>query len=348
MNDKYPGLATRLPRTRFADLPTPVVTGAVMTARGSRKISIKRDDLTGQIYGGNKVRKLEYLLRRARDRQAGRIATFGTVASNHALATALYSSSLGFDCTCLLTHQTRTPNCPRVLNMHLQNGTEIVRFGGKRADMIDTMRDCLQGRNTWVVPAGGSNWLGAVAFVNAGLELAAQIAAGELDAPARIYVANGTMGTSAGLALGLALAGLPSEVHAIRVTHSFVANPQKMRALMTKTAALLHALDAAIPANLAETARLVFRDEFFGGGYARSYDAADRAVAVARDELGLSLETTYTGKSMAAVLQDLEDDGDAAPPVLFWNTYNSRPLPAASGLPADTSGLPDEFLRYYS
>ena len=100
--DTRPALAAALPKLTLARLPTPVTAASLQTAAGIRDIFIKHDDLTGELYGGNKVRKLEYLLQRALDRGATRIATFGTVASNHALATALYSRALGLDATCFL------------------------------------------------------------------------------------------------------------------------------------------------------------------------------------------------------------------------------------------------------
>jgi D-cysteine desulfhydrase len=343
----YPILAKQLPNTCLAELPTPIVIESLHTALGQRRIAIKRDDLTGSLYGGNKVRKLEYLLRRASDRHAQRIATFGTVASNHALATSLYAKSLGFACTCLLSHQSRTAAAARVLNMHLQNDSEIVRYGGGRADRVRTLRRHLWHRHAWVIPAGGSSWLGAVGFVNAGLELAAQISAGELDAPDRLYVANGTMATAVGLSLGLALARLSTEVQAVRVTEKFICNPAAMRRLTVKTAAFLHALDPSIPADLADRARYCLREGFLGEGYAKTNTATANAVRVARDEMGLALETTYTGKAMAAMLHDLGQAAYARQSVLFWNTYNSRPLPASSERPGDVSGLPEEFLRYF-
>lgn len=343
----HPLLATRLPRIQLADLPTPLSGRTLSTARGQRDISIKHDDVTAKTYGGNKVRKLEFLLYRARDRRARRVATFGTVASNHALATALYSRSLGFECTCLLSHQSKTPLAAPVLNTHLQVGTEIVQLGGNRAERVRTMRQTLQGRRVCLIPAGGSNWLGAVGFVNAGFELAAQVSGGEIAPPDRLYVANGTMGTAAGLAIGLALAGLPTEVHAIRVTHDFIANRRAMQRLVAKTSTVLNRLDESVPVDLAGRIRLHFRDEFFAGGYARSNEATDRAVSIARDELGLTLETTYTGKAMAAMLHDLDHPGTDGQSLLFWNTYNSRPLQATADRPADTTRLPDEFLRYF-
>jgi len=160
-------------------------------------------------------------------------------------------------------------------------------------------------------------------------------------------VANGTMATAAGLALGLALAELPTVVHAVRVTESFVANPNAMRRLINKTAGLMHLLDDAIPSNLADLARYEFRDEFFGDGYAKSNKATDRAVEIAGDELDLALETTYTGKAMAAMLLDLENPELTNQSMLFWNTYNSRPLLTGTDLPDDVSRLPPEFLRYF-
>ena len=165
--------------------------------------------------------------------------------------------------------------------------------------------------------------------------------------PDRLYVATGTMATAAGLALGLALRDLPTEVQAIRVTHELIGNRAGMRRLMTKTATLMHQLDPSIPQNLADRTKLEYRDEFFGDGYARSNKETDRAIAFARDEFGLSLEATYTGKAMAALLQDLKSPAFAEQSLLFWNTYNSRPLPVSGDRPDDTAGLPGEFLRYF-
>ena len=342
-----PQLASRIPRLRLAELPTPIDTVTLRTTSGEHTISIKRDDLTGKLYGGNKVRKLEYLLHKAQRRNTRHIATFGTVASNHALATSLYARSLGCECTCFLSHQTKTASAARALILHLQHGTHIVPYGGGRKNRVATLREHLGNRRVFLIPPGGSNWLGAVGFVSAGLELAAQIAAGEIAAPDRLYVANGTMATAVGIALGLVLAGLPTEVQAVQVTESFVSSPESMRRLLNKTAFVLHRLDPSVPADLADRARFQFRTGFLGEGYAKTNDATEQAIAVASDRLGISLEATYTGKAMAALLQDLDQSRDGHENVMFWNTYNSRPLAAGVLRPADTDGLPESFLRYF-
>lgn len=344
---RFPGLAAKLPKLAIADLPTPLEQHTLPADAGVESILVKRDDLTSQLYGGNKVRKLEYLLCRAKERDASRVATFGTVASNHALATALFATAHELECTCLLSHQSKTPKAPLALNMHLRNNTEIVRYGGSRQSRVRTLRKFLQHRQTWVIPMGGSNWLGAVAFVGAALELCEQLAATDIAEPDRVYVANGTMGTAAGLALGFALAGLATEVHAVRVTHDFISNPQAIQRLVEKTALLMRRFDDAIPYDLAANCKIVFRDNFFAGGYAHSNTETDAAIEFADEALGLTLDTTYSGKAMAALLHDVSQAAIDGKNLLFWNTHNSRVLPVTAALPDDTSALPDEFLRYY-
>jgi len=338
-------IAGKLRKRSFASLPTPVSRHEIDLPTGSRTVWIKHDDQSSDVYGGNKVRKLEYILQRAQDRGAERVATFGAVGSNHALATAIHAREAGLACTCFLAHQKRTPNIPKTLDMHLHLGTELVRYGGS-TNRLELYRRYLQNRKTWVIPLGGSSWLGAVGFVNAGLELAAQISSCELEVPERIYIANGTMGSVAGLAIGLGLANVPTEIHAVRVADNRFAKREVLDRLMKKTTTLLNRLEPAIPLEVAARTPIIWRDEFYAGGYAAVDEATVRAVEFARENLGLELDTTYTGKAMAALLQDLNvSDGSAS--ALFWNSYNSRPLPAFESRGSSLQELPEQFHRYY-
>jgi D-cysteine desulfhydrase len=343
----YPALAGKLRKVALANLPTPVGQGAIPAGPGIRDVGIKYDNLTSSYYGGNKLRKLEYLLQRALDKRAKRVATFGSVASNHALATALYARRLDLDCTCLLSHQVSSPAAAKVLKLLLQCGIEIVRYGGDPRSRVETMRQHVQGRRTWVIPLGGSSWLGTAGYVGAGLELAAQVRAGEIDAPTRIYMATGTMGSAGGLALGLALAGLHSVVQAVRVSPDQIMNRKRLDHLMAKTAGMLSTLDPGIPADLHRRARIEVRHEFFADGYARSNAATDAAIDIARDALGLELESTYTGKAMAALLYDAGQAQHRDASLMFWNTYNSNALPEIQTSAIDMELLPAEFLRYF-
>lgn len=343
LSQRYPTLATQLQKCAFARLPTPITHRTWSSPNGSRSIAIKRDDLSSDLYGGNKIRKLEYVFRRALDKDAKRVATFGAVGSNHALATALFAQRLGLGCTCFLGHQKRTPNIARTLNMHARIGTELVRYGGS-VDNLAVFRKYLQGRHAWVIPMGGTSWLGVVGFINAALEFAAQVENGETELPERVYIANGTMGSAAGLALGFALIELPIEVHAVRVVASELSNIMNMQRIMKKTSLLLHRLDADIAPDLWRHTRVRWRDGFYAGGYASSDAATENAVAVAKEQMDLSLETTYTGKAMAALVSDVAAFDR---PSLFWNTYNSQPLPVGSELPVDHQAIPDAFMRYF-
>jgi len=346
LGNAHPKLAQRLRKWSFASIPTPVSHHEIDMPSGSRSIIVKHDDQTSSIYGGNKVRKLEYIFQRAKERGAERVATFGAAGSNHALATAIFAREFGFACTCFLAHQKITPNIANTLNMHVELGTEIVRFGGS-VDRLALFRRYLQNRKTWVIPLGGTCWLGAVGFVNAGMELAAQIQSGELEAPDRIYIANGTMGSVAGLALGLALANLRTEIHAVRVADNRFAKREVLDRLMKKTATLLNVYDPSIPARLADATNIVWRDDFYAGGYAIVDEATEQAVSFAKENLGLRLDTTYTGKAIAALLHDLGSNS-AATSNLFWNTYNSRPLPTGTCDTPSFKDLPDGFERYFN
>jgi len=345
LGNAHPRLSQRLRKWPFASIPTPISHHEIELPAGNRSVIVKHDDQTSSIYGGNKVRKLEYLFQRAKERGAKRIATFGAVGSHHALATAIFARELGFECTCFLAHQKPAPGIPSTLNMHLRLGTELVRYGGG-IDQKDLFRRYLQNRRTWVIPLGGSCWLGVVGFVNAGLELAAQIQSGELEVPDRIYIANGTMGSVAGLALGLALADLRTEIHAVRVADNRFAKREVLDRLMKKTATLMNVYDPTISARLADATNIVWRDEFFAGGYAKVDTATENAVGFAKANLRLTLDTTYTGKAMAALLHDLGSNS-AGSSNLFWNTYNSRPLPIREISDALPEGLPEQFQRYW-
>ena len=348
LSERFPVLGRRLPKLPLAMLPTPVITHDVRVESGNRTLAIKYDNLTGDLYGGNKVRKLEYIFPRATEKYNLRIATFGAVGSNHALATALYARKAGFECTCLLSHQAKTPLVAATLNMHIKNGTELVRYGGTYATRINTLRQSLWGRHTWIIPMGGSSWLGTVGFVAAGLELAEQIARGEIQKPDKIYVGAGTMGTAVGIALGLAIVGIRTEVNAVRVSDASIMNAEAMQLLLEKTAAMMRRLDESVPSDIAARTNIRIRDEFFGPGYAQGTAETENAIDFAKSELDLKLESTYTGKAMSALLSDMKDPANANLNLLYWHTYNSAPLEVPTNRPLDKAALPAEFLRYFS
>jgi D-cysteine desulfhydrase len=110
---------------------------------------------------------------------------------------------------------------------------------------------------------------------------------------------------------------------------------------------MLNRLEPGIPADLHRHTRIEVRQSFYGDGYAISNPATDAAIDVARDALGLELESTYTGKAMAALLHDAEQARLRGASLMFWNTYNSNPLPDVPSSTVDLGRLPEEFKPYF-
>lgn len=332
-------------RLPLAALPTPLRECEVDIGDRRHALSVKLDNLTSDLYGGNKVRKLEYILPLARRHDRRCVATFGTAGSHHALATAIYAERLGYPCITFLSHQHKTAEVADVLAAHVMLGTELVPYVGDYSKRVAILRRNLWGRDPLVVAPGGSSWLGTFGFVQAARELAAQVADGLIATPDRLYVATGTMGSAAGLALGLALAGLATEVQAVRVSHTWLCNENSLHRTMTKATMMMRRIAPTIPPDLPERANIRLRHDFFAGGYARTDERTEAAIALAAEQLDLSLESTYTGKAMAALLHDLTRS-DAR--CLFWNTCNSARLPQAPAPPRAGAETPPEFSRYFS
>nr|WP_240901215.1 pyridoxal-phosphate dependent enzyme [Thioalkalivibrio sp. XN279] len=346
---RYPRLVDTLPWRALGDWPTPVQQADPgFHGEACAGLWLKRDDRCAEPYGGNKVRKLEFLLGAALEQGCRGVFTFGVAGSNHALATAVYAAALGLEARLLLTPQSNSSFVGRNLRMgrwagarHVHCPTEAAARNAARALELHGPQPAF-----YRVPGGGSSPLGAVGFVNAGLELAAQVRAGLLPAPDAIYVALGTMGTAAGLALGLAAAGLKTRLVLVRVVRQDIASPERFRALYHGAARLLHRADPRFPLRPLERARIEVRHDFIGPGYARFTAAGMAALGEARAAFDIGLEGTYTGKAFAALLADLRAGRLAGQHALFWNTYNGQPMPAAA-LALDYRTLPTPFHRYF-
>ncbi|HET9438947.1 MAG TPA: pyridoxal-phosphate dependent enzyme [Longimicrobiales bacterium] len=336
--DVYPELAGRIPWVRLGTFPTPVEALAV----GRSDVFIKRDDLSAQPYGGNKVRKLEFLLAAAQARRARRLITVGAAGSHHALATTIYGKQLGFDVTLILFPQPLTAHVRDILLLDVAYGAEL-RYTGRMetvptALFATSMRYRRQG--AFVIAAGGSDAIGTLGYVNAALELAAQIRLGNMPQPASIVAAAGTLGTVAGLALGFALAQLPIRILGVRITSRIVTNERALMRLIRGADDLLRR--AGIAGTRAEQAfrSVEIRHEQMGSGYGVATAAGD-AAAHTLSATGIHLDTTYTAKAAAALLQHVKA---AAGPVLFWHTLSAAEPPLPAHVRVDN--LPTPFQTY--
>ncbi|MDH3399374.1 MAG: pyridoxal-phosphate dependent enzyme [Chromatiales bacterium] len=348
----FPELARKLDWLPLANLPTPVQQMNLLAEElDEDDLFIKRDDLSGEVYGGNKVRKLEFLLGEARARGADSVMTFGTAGSNHCLATAIYARSLGMEAISILSPQTNSASVGRNLLMGFHVGAELHHYhsepAAQRGAAWQSARRLGAGKKApHIIRRGGSSSLGTVGFVNAGLELAEQIKRGELPEPDLLYVAMGTMGTAVGLALGLAVANLRTKVVAVRVVDLRYGNEDAFHKLFDSTATLLNKLDENFPKLRWVDANVEFRHEQFGQKYALFTEAGMEAVSLLRSTEGIQLEGTYTGKAMAALIADSHAGNLEGRRVLFWNTYNSRPFPAEA-MNRDYQKLPFPVQDYF-
>lgn len=349
---RYPRLVERCPYRPLGDWPTPVEPLPLLAERlGVGRLFAKRDDISGRPYGGNKVRKLEFLLGDALQRGVRTILTFGRAGSNHALATAVYARAAELKTISMLLPQPNAHCVQRNLLWSLLVDAELHQQANTPVLVADAVYQFVrswlrQGRPPMIIAPGGSSPVGTLGYVNAAFELQEQISAGLLPEPDVIYVTAGTMGTAAGLILGLKLAGLQSRVIAVRVAEEAYANEKGMVQLLNRTINHLHRLDDTCPRLNLTRGDFELRHHFYGGEYGRFTPECISAVSLMKETCDLRLEGTYTGKTFAALIDDANRGALADKVVLFWHTANSQPAPAEIST-ADYRQLPRAFHPYF-
>jgi D-cysteine desulfhydrase len=336
--ERFPGLK-RLPFVPLMDgIPTPVQRLERLSAEyPGFDVWIKRDDICSSIYGGNKPRKFEFLLADALAKKKNKIITAGGTGTNHGLATVLFAKALGLKSKIYMFDQPLTWGVQKKLLMYLGLDTEIELVHGYGHLLFKGLYNAMFHPRTFMMLPGGSplfgigSVLGCIGFVNAGFELKEQIDAGAMPEPDYIYIAAGSTGSSSGLILGCHLAGLKTKVVAVQVSDGTITNPASIERNIKKTSSVLHKLDPAIPvASLVHDRDFLFVSGYLGSKYAcvtkSGLQAVDK-VAEFEGDLGFHLETTYTGKACAAMLDFMADPEHKGPAtILFWNTYNSKDL----------------------
>ncbi len=329
-------LAALLPKAprclRLADLPTPVERAPWLDGPSS-EVWIKRDDASSSVYGGGKVRKLEYVLAHPPHDGDAPVVSIGGIGSHHLLAVALFLRPLGRSLHAWTFDQVVTPHVRTNLAVLMSCGVRLWDVRSRLGMPWAALRYYLWARpprrGVWMTP-GASSELGALGFVSAGLELARQIEEGALPSPQRLYVTGGSAGTAAGLLVGLALAGGATHVRVVSAVEPVFFNRFALRGLAGKTLAKLrrdagYGGAAGLDALLAGAGVTWSIDHGqVGAGYAVPTEAG-RAEVERSAGHGLRLETTYTGKCAAALHADLAR-GEVSGPVLLWNTHAGNDL----------------------
>ncbi|MEO6954981.1 MAG: pyridoxal-phosphate dependent enzyme [Polyangia bacterium] len=296
------------PKLSLGTFPTPIerLRGLVSDRI---ELWVKREDLSGAAYGGNKVRKLEYLLCDALALGRKRVVTIGGWGSNHALATAIYARQLGLACELLLFPQPRDATVETRLARMRETGADVRELASYVALVVPLLAARLDA-DTYYVAAGGSSVLGSLGWVDAAHEIASQLE------PDLVYLALGSCGTVAGLLAGYREVAHAPTIVGVRVVDRPFSGYGPARRLED---AIVSWRDTA---HLPPTELLVVHDQI-GRGYGYATEASIAAVEAGR-RCGLALETTYTGKALAALMADAASGALDGKCVLFVDTYGGR------------------------
>lgn len=313
---RFPKLRA-IPHTSLCTLPSPV--HRLDGISPGADLWIKRDDLNAPLCGGNKVRSLEFLLGGLKPGQT--VVTVGGAGSTHIMSTAIHANRLGV----------RTIGLRWVHDMNPVAESVSERIGGlmpgervRKSAVLALLLARFQSfrKKARFIPIGGAVPLGILGHVNAALELASQIQNDEMPTPQRVVIPLGSGGTLAGLLLGFAIAGLPTEVVGARVGPRAFVNRRRVLALARRTGALIErATGGGLPPIDPHSLRIV--QNVYGGAYGRPLDRAREAANILHSRTGIRLDDTYSAKAWVAALDEC---GTAKGPVLYWLTFDAKCL----------------------
>ncbi len=288
----------RFPRVRLGHLPTPLEPLARLSAHlGGPKLWIKRDDCTGLATGGNKTRKLEYLVADALQQGADTLITLGALQSNHARQTAAAAAKLGLKCVLVLEERVA-----QATDAYRHNGNVLLalKYVPRDSSMtaatertVDEVRRA--GGRPYVIPGGGSNAIGALGYVGCALEILQQ-AAGLGVRIDRAVHATGSSGTQAGLIAGFD--GMRSGVRVLGITVGRPRDNQEKNVgrLLDETWAHLGMTGAPSHDNVEAN------DNYFGEAYGIPTPAMKEAVGLLAETEGVLLDPVYSGKAMSGLI----------------------------------------------
>lgn len=329
----FPNLYKSLPYASLGSFPTPVQKLKNLAKIYKHKnLYIKRDDLCGKngkrLYGGNKVRKLEFLLAEALACGSKSVLTWGGVGSNHAVATACYAQELGLKSISLVKPQPNSRYVRKNLKLLQHFGSEIKPCPNNTMREVQTVATMVEKKYQddvfpYFIPTGGSVPLGIVGFVNAAFELKEQIKKGELPEPDKIYVPAGSWGSAVGLLIGMKLADLKTKLVLVAIEPEGCENDHKkyVYKLFEKTVEYLKNLDGTLPQIILSDNDFFIGHEFAGPQYGLFTKEGCAAQELLKKQEHINLEGTYSAKAMAAMLDYLAKNENKNEVILFWLTY---------------------------
>ena len=320
-------------------------------------IYIKYDGLSdsNQIsLGGNKLRKLAYILAEAQAQKAKTLITFGCAGSNHALQTTICAKQLGMTSYCLLLDQENNASVRRNLLLQEAYGGKLVHFKNRSDRTAGAIELFLrlekeEGTKPYIIPTGGSSPLGTLGYVDAAAELKKQIEEGLLPQPDRRYIPVGSAGIAAGLLLGLQLQNSKAHIYCVLTEPDDAEHTlsKKIEKLFKETDTLLRVHNKNIPELDCLATNYTIVTGYTGTDYGVASPKASEALNVMLKYESVTLDTTYSAKCFAALLDDLKSGACDNQTVLFWNTYCSAFYTEITDK-IDYKKLPKEFHTYFT
>ena len=294
----------KFPRLRFAHLPTPLEPMANLSRLlDGPNIWVKRDDCTGLAGGGNKTRKLEFLMADAEQQGADTIITQGAVQSNHARQTAAIAAKLGYECYLLLENRTGSDDpdflangnvlLDDIYNASLSDFPAGTDMNQEMLSLSEELRAA--GKKPYIIPGGGSNRIGALGYVNAAYELVGQCNDQGLKVD-HIVHATGSTGTQAGLVTGLTAIHSGIDLMGISVRAPKEAQEENVYRLACETAEFIGS-SAAL-----NRSDVVANSDYVGEGYGMPTDGMIEAVEMTARHESILLDPVYSGKGMAGLI----------------------------------------------
>jgi L-cysteate sulfo-lyase len=322
-------LLSRFPRVSLAHLPTPLEYLPRLSKHlGGPKIYVKRDDCTGLGTGGNKTRKLEFLMADAQQKDADVVITQGAVQSNHARQTAAAACKLGMDCELIFEKRVTDATDP-----YLESGNVLLdriygantRDVDKGSDMNAEMEKLAEklrssGKNPYIIPGGGSNPIGALGYIDCALEFLNQANSDGLVIDHVVH-ATGSAGTQAGLAVGLKASNANIPLLGIGVNAPKDAQEEKVWNLAQETAVYVGA------PGVVQREDIVANCDYVGDGYGVTTEPMNDAVMLLARKEGILFDPVYSGKGLAGMI-DLIDKGffEQSQNIVFVHTGGSAGL----------------------
>ncbi len=300
-------MGKNISRVKLANIPTPLEEAKNLSAfLGGPKIFFKRDDLTGLCCGGNKVRKLEFLMAHAISKKADYIVTGGGTQSNHAAQTAAVCAKLNIKVRLVLKKPDKMDYDGNLLLEELMGAETVFVSVEKVEDLNRAIEEEVnllraEGHNPYGIPLGGSTPPGVISYAMAAGELKKQAEEKNLKIH-RIFTACGTGGTIAGLILGKKIFNMPAEITGISVGAVTEDLKNTVSSLIKESAGMLNCEDLCFP-------EPSIYEDYIGPGYGQVDERTIEAIKMVAGKEGLFLDPVYTGKCMAGLI-DLVKRGE--------------------------------------